>query len=77
MGSVDNDDLDWKPTIEDTIDEKVYRDLRPFILLVERFRLSAEQSSMLWNATLLCNGNTEKKKFNLSFYYFAFANSLW
>ena len=62
MGPVDNEDLDWNPSDDDKIDEKVYRDMRPFIILVERYRTPARQAAMLWNASLLCNGNTDKSK---------------
>ena len=63
LGPIDNDDLDWKPAIDDSkVDEKLYRDLRPFIILVERYRIPARQAAMLWNASLLCNGNTDKSK---------------
>ena len=62
IGPVDDQaDPDWKsPT--DSVDEKVYRNMRPFIMLVERYRLPARQASMMWNASLLCNGNTDKSK---------------
>ena len=64
MGSVeDNDDPDWIPEEEDEeIDEKEYQDLRPFIMLIERYRIPARQAAMLWNASLLCNGNKDKSK---------------
>ena len=60
----DETDPDWMPATKDRADmeEKVYRDLRPFVLLVERYRLPARQSAMLWNASLLCNGNNDPSK---------------
>ena len=63
LGYVDDEfDPDWKPSSDDSVDEKVYQDLRPFLLLVERYRIPLRQASMLWNASLLCNGNTDKSK---------------
>ena len=58
----DQDDPDWKPPSDFSVDEKVYQDLRPFIILMERYRISYRQGSMLYNAALLCNGNTDKSK---------------
>ena len=60
----DQDDSEWKPhpEEEDDVDEKVYQNMRPFIILVERFRLPSRQAAMLWNAFQLCNGNTKKSK---------------
>ena len=53
------DDPDWMPP-NDGMDEKVYRNLRPFIILIERYRIPSRQAAMLWNAAQLCNGNTKK-----------------
>ena len=58
----DNDDPDWIPGEDEIIDEKEYQDLRPFIMLIERYRIPARQAAMLWNASLLCNGNKNKSK---------------
>ena len=44
------------------VDEKEYQNLRPFILLVNRYRTPLRQASMLWNAAQLCNGNKNKSK---------------
>ena len=44
------------------VDEKEYQNLRPFILLVNRYRTPLRQASMLWNAAQLCNGNKIKSK---------------
>ena len=63
LGSVDDEnDPDWKPTSDETIDEKEYQNLRPFIILVERFRTPLRQAAMLYNAAQLCNGNKDKSK---------------
>ena len=58
------DDPDWTPGAEEEeiIDEEEYQDLRPFIMLIERFRIPSRQAAMLWNASLLCNGNKNKSK---------------
>ena len=57
-----DEDPDWIPGDEEIIDEKEYQDLRPFIMLIERYRTPARQAAMLWNASLLCNGNKNKSK---------------
>ena len=62
LGPDNVNDPDWKPASEEKVDEKEYQDLRPFIMLVQRYRTPARQAAMLWNASLLCNGNKDRSK---------------
>ena len=62
LGECDPNEPNWTPGDADKVDERTYQDLRPFILLVERFLWSSRQAAMMWNAALLCSGNTDKSK---------------